>query len=31
MIEDRLTKEILNTLLRNGADFSEIFIQRRVF
>jgi len=31
LIEDRLTKEILNTLLRNGADFSEIFIQRRVF
>ncbi|GAI06211.1 unnamed protein product, partial [marine sediment metagenome] len=31
MIEDRLTKEILNTLLRNGADFSEIFVQRRVF
>ena len=30
MIEDRLTKEILNTLLRNGADFSEIFVQRRV-
>ncbi|GAI70870.1 unnamed protein product [marine sediment metagenome] len=31
MIEDKLTKEILNTLLRNGADFSEIFVQRRVF
>ena len=30
MIEDRLTKEILNILLRNGADFSEIFVQRRV-
>jgi TldD protein len=31
LIEDRLTKEILNTLLKNGADFSEIFVQRRVF
>ncbi len=31
MIENRLTKKILNTLLGNGADFSEIFIQKRVF
>ncbi|MFA5014050.1 MAG: TldD/PmbA family protein [Actinomycetota bacterium] len=31
MIENRLTKKILNTLLGNGADFSEIFIQKRAF
>ncbi len=31
MIENRLTKKILNILLKNGADFSEIFIQKRVF
>jgi TldD protein len=31
LIENRLTKKILNTLLGNGADFSEIFIQRRIF
>lgn len=30
MIESRLTKKILNALLKNGADFSEIFIQKRV-
>lgn len=30
MIESRLTKKILNTLLKNGADFSEIFIQKRI-
>ena len=29
MIENRLTKQILNILLGNGADFSEIFIQKR--
>lgn len=31
MIENRLTKKILNILLGNGADFSEIFIQKRAF
>jgi len=31
LIENRLTKKILNTLLGNGADFSEIFIQKRAF
>ncbi len=31
MIENRLTKQILNILLGNGADFSEIFIQKRAF
>ncbi len=31
MIEDRLTKKILNILLVNGADFSEVFVQRRDF
>jgi len=31
LIENRLTKKILNILLGNGADFSEIFIQKRVF
>lgn len=30
MIESRLTKKVLNTLLKNGADFSEIFIQKRI-
>lgn len=30
MIESRLTKDILNTLLKNGADFSEIFVQKRI-
>ena len=29
MIDNRLTKQILNILLGNGADFSEIFIQKR--
>ncbi|MDD5622924.1 MAG: TldD/PmbA family protein [Actinomycetota bacterium] len=31
MIENRLAKKILNILLGNGADFSEIFIQKRAF
>lgn len=31
MIENRLTKKILNTLLGNGAEFAEIFIQKKVF
>lgn len=31
MIENRLTKKILNILLGNGADFSEIFVQKRAF
>jgi len=31
LIENRLTKKILNILLGNGADFSEIFIQKRAF
>jgi TldD protein len=30
LIESRLTKKILNTLLKNGADFSEIFIQKSI-
>jgi TldD protein len=29
LIENRLTKQILNILLGNGADFSEIFIQKK--
>lgn len=31
MIEQKIVKKILNTLLGNGADFSEIFIQKRAF
>lgn len=31
MIEKKLTRKILNILLGNGADFSEIFIQKRIF
>lgn len=31
MIEHKTTKKILNTLLGNGADFSEIFVQKRAF
>jgi len=31
LIENRLTKKILNILLVNGADFSEVFVQRRDF
>ena len=31
MIKNSLTKKILNILLKNGADFSEIFVQKRVF
>lgn len=30
MIGSELTKKILNTLLKNGADFSEIFVQKRI-
>ncbi len=30
MIGSGLTKKILNALLKNGADFSEIFIQKRI-
>jgi TldD protein len=30
LIGSGLTKKILNTLLKNGADFSEIFIQKRI-
>jgi len=31
LIEDRLTKKILNILAGNGADFSEVFVQKRDF
>ncbi|MEA2015693.1 MAG: TldD/PmbA family protein [Actinomycetota bacterium] len=31
MLDNGLTKKILNILLKNGADFSEIFVQKRVF
>jgi TldD protein len=31
LIDNRLTKKILNILLGNGADFSEIFIQKKAF
>jgi TldD protein len=31
LIEKRTVKKILNILLGNGADFSEIFIQKRAF
>jgi TldD protein len=30
LIGSGLTKKILNTLLKNGADFSEIFIQKKI-
>ena len=30
MINDKLARKILNTLLRSGGDFSEIYIQKKI-
>jgi len=30
LIENKIAKKVLNTLLRNGSDFSEIFIQKSI-
>jgi len=31
LLENKLTKKVLNILLGNGADFSEVFVQKRAF